>query len=254
MTQMPTNVPQHVAIIMDGNGRWAEQRKGLRSLGHRAGVDVARDIVEYADELGIKVVTVFAFGQENWQRPLTEVKFLMSLFLSTLQKQVKTLHARNMVLRVMGDRSRLSTKLQKVIADAEQLTANNTGLVFNIAISYSGRWDLLQAFKRMQQDVDAGLLASDEINEQTITDYLQTRGLPEPDLLIRTGGELRLSNFMLWQLAYTEYYFSDKLWPDFNRMEFATALTQYANRQRRFGLTGAQLLTEESGERDVLYG
>lgn len=234
-------VPRHVAIIMDGNGRWARKRLLPRVAGHQAGVEAVRGVVEVCGQQGIEVLTLFAFSSENWRRPATEVSLLMELFLQALKREVKRLHANNVRLRVVGDRSAFDPKLQKRIAEAEEITRNNTGLNLLIAANYGGRWDITQAVRAIAAKVAAGQLQDSAITEELLNAHLSTHGFPEPDLFIRTGGEQRVSNFLLWQLAYTEFYFTDVLWPDFNRTVFEAALLSFAQRQRRFGRTGEQV-------------
>lgn len=234
-------LPRHVAIIMDGNGRWAKQRHMPRIAGHRAGVESVRSVVQLCGAKGIEVLTLFAFSSENWRRPETEVSLLMELFMMALQREARRLNENNVRLRVIGDRSRFSAKLQDEIAKAEAVTQNNTSLTLAVAANYGGRWDVTQAVRRLAEDVAAGKLESAAISEEMIRDRLSMADLPEPDLFIRTGGEQRISNFLLWQLAYTELYFTDTLWPDFKEAAFEAALNSFAQRQRRFGRTGDQV-------------
>ena len=234
-------LPRHVAIIMDGNGRWARQRKKPRVFGHRAGVEGVREMGRAGGELGIEVLTLFAFSSENWRRPPEEVSLLMELFLMALEKQVRKLHSNNVQLRIIGDKSAFPEKIQQRIVDAETLTRDNTGLVLNIAANYGGKWDICQAVRQLAERVRQGELEPDDITEQAIADRLCMHDLPEPDLFIRTGGEQRISNFLIWQLAYTELFFTPVLWPDFNREEFEKALISFSHRQRRFGHTGEQM-------------
>ena len=234
-------VPRHVAIIMDGNGRWAKKRMMPRIAGHRAGVESVRTIVQACTRAGVQVLTLFAFSSENWRRPEKEVGLLMELFLTALQRETKKLSANNVRLRVIGDRSRFPQKLQRAIADSEASTRNNTGLILAVAANYGGRWDITHATRQLAQQVEAGQLKAEEITEEHIRSHMALADLPEPDLFIRTGGEQRISNFLLWQLAYTELYFTDTLWPDFKEDAFQRALDSFASRQRRFGRTGDQL-------------
>jgi len=234
-------IPKHVAIIMDGNGRWAKQRSLPRTAGHREGVKSVRAVVEESVRRGIGTLTLFAFSSENWKRPRTEVNVLMELFISALRGEVRRLHENNVRFRVIGERSAFPEKLQHRVAEAEELTASNTALNLQIAANYGGRWDITEAARRLVADVQAGLLDPGDIDEQALTRRLSFPDLPEPDLFIRTGGELRLSNFVLWQSAYSELFFSDVLWPDFNEKAYALALDDYARRQRRFGMTGEQV-------------
>ncbi len=234
-------VPRHVAIIMDGNGRWAKKRMMPRIAGHRAGVESVRTIVQACTRAGVQVLTLFAFSSENWRRPEKEVGLLMELFLTALQRETKKLSSNNVRLRVIGDRSRFPEKLQRAIADSEESTRNNTGLILVVAANYGGRWDITHATRQLAQQVEAGHLRAEAISEEHIRSHVSLADLPEPDLFIRTGGEQRISNFLLWQLAYTELYFTDTLWPDFNEDAFQQALDSFASRQRRFGRTGDQL-------------
>lgn len=235
-------LPQHVAIIMDGNGRWAEQRSKHRLFGHKAGIEAVRASVRYARTQGIQALTLFAFSSENWQRPDDEVSGLMELFTLVLTSEVKRLHKNNIRLQVIGDTSRFSKKLQKHILAATELTAGNTELTLNIAANYGGRWDMINATKAISKDVASGKLMPDDITEALFAEYTQLHSLPELDLLIRTGGECRVSNFLLWQLAYSELMFTPVLWPEFNEDVFAELVSAYQHRERRFGLTGRQLV------------
>jgi undecaprenyl diphosphate synthase len=234
------DMPRHVAVIMDGNGRWATSRMLPRMAGHERGVAALRAIVEACATRGIEALTVFAFSSENWRRPEEEVSFLMGLFLRALQREVRSLHAAQVQLRVVGDLSAFSQKLRDAIVSAEAKTANNTGLVLSVAVNYGGRWDLLAAMRRMLDERPELAEAGRAITEEHLTPYLSLADLPEPDLFIRTGGETRVSNFMLWQLAYTEFYFTDCLWPDFGEEAFARALQAYRSRERRFGRAPGQ--------------
>lgn len=234
-------IPRHVAVIMDGNNRWAKKRFMPGVAGHKAGVDAVRAVVETSAEQGIEVLTLFAFSSENWRRPEKEVNALMQLFIVALEREVKKLHKNNIRLVVMGDKSAFQSKIQNLIDDAEQLTANNDRMTLVIAANYGGQWDIAQAAKRIAQDVEAGKLKTEEINEQVFHTYTWLNEFPAPDLMIRTGGEERISNFMIWQTAYSEFYFSDALWPDFKQKEYKKALDAFANRVRRFGRTDDQL-------------
>jgi len=231
---------------MDGNGRWAKQRHSPRIAGHRAGVEAVRQIVSGCAERGVEVLTLFAFSSENWSRPAREVKLLMELFSSALQQEVKKLHSNNVRLRVIGDKSRFPDKLQHCISDAETLTADNTGLTVVIAANYGGRWDVLQALQRLCREVQNGDLNPDDLTVDQIDQYVMLNDLPEPDLFIRSGGEMRISNYLLWQLAYTELYFTDTLWPDFDEAQLQLALDSFSNRQRRFGRIGEQVERDQS--------
>jgi undecaprenyl diphosphate synthase len=236
-----SKTPRHIAIIMDGNGRWANRRRLPRFAGHRAGVEAVKDVLRACVERGVQALTLFAFSSENWRRPREEVGLLMGLFMSALEQQVRRLHENNVRLRVIGNRGAFSTVLQERIEEAERLTGANTGLDLVIAANYGGRWDIIQAARALAASVQAGELRADEVDEELLQRHLCLSDLPEPDLFIRTGGEKRVSNFLLWQLAYTELYFTDTLWPDFDRTAFDGALASYATRQRRFGRTGDQI-------------
>lgn len=241
LDMVESNLPQHIAIIMDGNGRWAKKRFMPRFAGHRAGIEAARQVVKSCVQKKIKVLTLFAFSSENWRRPEQEVSHLMELFLFGLEREVDTLHKNNIQLRFIGDRSRLNDKLREKLSDAEALTHENTGMVLVIAIDYGGQWDICTAVRQLAQKIETGELKSKEITAARIANYLSFADLPDPDLFIRTSGEMRLSNFMLWQLAYTELYFTETLWPDFNEKALDEALAHYANRERRYGYSSDQL-------------
>jgi undecaprenyl diphosphate synthase len=236
-----TSLPQHIAIIMDGNGRWAKSKGKPRVYGHKKGVTAVRKTITAAAKLGIKSVTLFAFSSENWRRPQEEVSLLMELFVTLLSTEVKRLHKNNLKLRIIGDKKGFSEKLQRKIAESEALTENNTGLVINVAANYGGKWDITQATQRIAQKVLGGEITPDEITEQLISQEVCLSDLPEVDLLIRTSGESRLSNFLLWQVAYAEFYFCEQCWPDFNEDSLADAISWYVNRERRFGCTGEQI-------------
>ena len=231
-------IPKHIAVIMDGNGRWARKRFLPRVAGHKRGVETVRDLVKYCLTLKVEHLTLFAFSSENWRRPSEEVSFLMGLFMQALKREVDKLHKNNIKLIMIGDRSRFDAALIEQINAAETLTQHNTALVLTIAASYGGRWDILQAVNKMQAATPE---LSGHYNEAHLTPYLSMHYAPEPDLFIRTGGEKRISNFLLWQLAYTELYFTDTLWPDFNEEAFKLAIQSYQNRERRFGRTSEQL-------------
>lgn len=234
-------IPRHVAIIMDGNGRWAQHRQLPRIAGHRAGVEAVRQIVKACGENAIDYLTLFAFSSENWRRPKREVALLMDLFLTALQQEVEQLNQNKVRLSVLGDRLGFPEKLQQAIRSAERLTSGNESLYLFIAANYGGRWDITQAVKKLAADVAAGRLLPEEIDSDIIRAHLSLNAAPEPDLFIRTGGEQRISNFLLWHLAYTELYFTDCLWPDFDRDEFEKALASFGGRQRRFGQTAEQV-------------
>jgi undecaprenyl diphosphate synthase len=233
--------PQHVAIIMDGNGRWARSRGMPRVAGHRASVKVVRKIVEACAEHGVRYLTLFAFSSENWRRPPDEVGMLMGLFLDALVREVAGLHRNQVRLRIIGDRESLGQELKQRMQDAEALTAANGGLGLMVAVAYGGRWDIAQACRSLAAEVASGRLAAADITEEQIGARLALAGIPDPDLLIRTGGEQRISNFLLWNLAYTELYFSEALWPEFSPSHLQTALEHFAQRERRFGRTSAQV-------------
>ena len=231
-------IPNHVAVIMDGNGRWARKRFLPRVAGHKRGLETVRELVKQCATLNIKYLTLFAFSSENWRRPDDEVSFLMGLFMDALKREVSKLHDNNIRLILIGDRSRFNTELIAQIEASEQLTANNSGLVLTIAANYGGRWDILQATNKM---IVANPNKTDPFTEADLIPYLAMHYASEPDLFIRTGGEKRVSNFLLWQLAYTEFYFTDTLWPDFDALPFQAAMTSYQERERRFGRTSEQL-------------
>lgn len=235
------NNPRHIAIVMDGNGRWAKQRHLPRMMGHREGFKAVRKIVKACGELKIEVLTLFAFSSENWRRPEQEVNGLMSLFLTALQNEVQKLHENNVQLRVIGDLEKFNSELRQWIAAAQQLTQSNTGLKLVIAANYGGQWDIVQAAKKLAQQVEAGTLKAHEITEEKFSSFMSLSDLPAPDLFIRTSGEYRISNFLLWQLAYTELYFPEVFWPDFDEQELIKALAFYSGRERRFGHTSEQL-------------
>ncbi len=238
-------LPRHIAIIMDGNGRWAKRNHLLRIAGHKAGVEAVRQVVKDCVKKGIEVLSLFAFSSENWQRPEQEVNYLMDLFINALEHEAEKLHKQNIQLRIIGDRARLSEKLRQQMLQAEQLTKENTGLKLIIAANYGGQWDISEAVRQLIREVNNGHIASEEISPALIQKKLSFADLPDPDLLIRTSGEQRISNFMLWQLAYTELYFTDVLWPDFNADELDKALAFFANRERRFGCTSEQLKEDQ---------
>lgn len=231
----PKNMPSHVAIIMDGNGRWAKQQGKLRVFGHQNAVKAVRSAVNFAAKHGIKVLTLYAFSSENWNRPETEVSALMSLFMKVLNSEVKKLHKNNIRLKILGDVSRFSTSLQEKIHASENLTANNSGLILNIAANYGSHWDITQATKKLAEQVQKGELSVQEITPERVQNALVTEKQPQVDLLIRTSGEQRISNFLLWQIAYAELFFTPVLWPDFNEETFSQAIIAFQGRERRFG-------------------
>lgn len=233
------DTPRHVAVIMDGNGRWAKKRFLPRVMGHRQGLEALEEMCRVCASAGVEYLTVFAFSTENWRRPQDEVSFLMDLFLNALNKRVGKMHENGLRLKIIGDRSRFSDAIRQGIEHAETLTAANTGLTLTIAADYGGRWDILQAANALLRE------GKTEISEQDLTAKLMLGDAPEPDLFIRTGGETRISNFMLWQMAYAEFYFTDALWPDFNEAEILQAFASFKQRERRFGRTSEQLPPEQ---------
>lgn len=232
-----SDIPRHIAVIMDGNGRWAKQHKLPRVAGHTRGVGRVNEIVEACVRLGVGNLTLFAFSSENWRRPADEVSKLMELFVQALEREVTSMHRHGIRLRIVGDKTRFHARLQHLIREAEQLTAGNARMTLTVAANYGGRWDILQAFNAWLKDHPG----SCEISEEALTRYLAMSDAPEPDLFIRTGGEQRISNFLLWQLAYTELYFTPTLWPDFDAGELDRAIAWYRQRERRFGRTSEQL-------------
>ena len=236
----PTALPRHIAIIMDGNGRWAEQQGKPRIMGHRAGVESVQDIVRAARELGIGVLTLYAFSTENWKRPPLEVQALMGLLKSFLESELATMVHNNVSLRCLGQKERIPAEVRKVLERVIQETAGNTGLILNLALSYGGRSEITQAVQAIAQKCQAGTLNPAEIDQSVLEQHLYTAGLPDPDLVIRTGGETRLSNFLLWQASYAELYFTEILWPDFRKKDLLHAILDFQKRQRRFGKTGEQ--------------
>jgi undecaprenyl diphosphate synthase len=233
--------PQHVAIIMDGNGRWARSRGMPRPAGHRASIKVVRKVVEDCADRDVRFLTLFAFSSENWRRPPDEVGMLMKLFLDALEREVADLHRNQVRLAFIGDRDLLGAELKRRMQSAEQLTAANAGLRLTVAMAYGGRWDIAQACRSLAADAVAGTIAAADIDEAHVAGRLALAGLPDPDLLIRTGGERRISNFLLWNLAYTELFFSDELWPDFSPAHLEAAFESFKQRERRFGKTSGQL-------------
>ncbi len=234
-------VPRHVAIIMDGNNRWAKKRFLPGIAGHKAGVRAVREVIETCAEAGVEVLTLFAFSSENWKRPADEVSALMELFMAALRREVNKLDKNGIRLKILGDCSRFHPDLQAAIAAAEQQTAGNSRFTLQVAANYGGRWDITQAVRQLAGQVRDGSLQPDEISEDLISRHLNTANGPEPDLLVRTGGEQRISNFLLWQMAYTEFYFTDLYWPDFRRQAMQAALDSFVQRERRFGRTSEQL-------------
>jgi undecaprenyl diphosphate synthase len=237
-------LPKHIAIVMDGNGRWAQKRGLERIKGHQAGVEAVKVIIRSCAEKGICVLSLFAFSSENWSRPDNEVQFLMALFIESLNQELDELHQHGIRLMFTGERSNLSQPLIHAMSRAERLTKNNKGLCLNIVVNYGGKWDIIQATRMLAQKVKAGEISADDINENMFSNYLSTRGIPCPDLFIRTSGEKRISNFLLWQLAYSELYFCDEYWPDFNIESLEKAVAFYTKCERRFGLTSEQVTKE----------
>ncbi|MFN7271715.1 MAG: polyprenyl diphosphate synthase [Gammaproteobacteria bacterium] len=234
-------LPQHIAIVMDGNGRWAEARGEPRTAGHRAGIEPVRRTIRECARLGVRALTLFAFSSENWRRPETEVATLMSLFMDALDREVEELNSNGVRLRIIGNRQSLAVRLQQRIAEAEALTAANTRLDLQVAVSYGGRWDLVEAARRLAARAASGALRPADIDEAALAAELQLSELPDPDLFIRTGGDHRVSNFLLWNIAYAELFFTDTLWPDFDERVLAEAIADFESRERRFGLTGGQV-------------
>ncbi|KAA9325456.1 isoprenyl transferase [Adhaeribacter soli] len=236
------NLPKHVAVIMDGNGRWAKKRGGLRIFGHQSAITAVRETVEAAAELGVEYLTLYAFSTENWNRPQYEVNALMQLLVSTIGKETATLMKNNIRLHAIGNTESLPASCRKELEEAIEATQHNTRMTLVLALSYSGRWDIAQAINRIGKAIQNGTLLPEEVNEQNFGSFLATTGMPDPELLIRTSGEQRISNFLLWQLAYTELYITDLLWPDFRKENLYEALVAYQGRERRFGKTSEQLI------------
>ena len=241
MVEDKRRLPGHIAIIMDGNGRWARQNGRRRSTGHRAGVKATRTVVETCVDRGIDILTLFAFSSENWKRPQDEVTGLMSLFLEVLRNEVDSLHENGVRLNFIGDRDQLPRGLGLSLAEAEQKTAGNERMQLVLAVAYGGRWDIVQAAQRVAVAISKGELDANTVDEAVLNKYMSLGGIPDPDLLIRTGGERRISNFLLWDLAYTELYFTDTLWPEFDSSDLDAALKFFADRERRYGKTGEQV-------------
>ncbi|MCF8284569.1 MAG: isoprenyl transferase [Sphingobacteriales bacterium] len=245
MSQVPNinkeNLPLHIAIIMDGNGRWAKEKGKLRIFGHQNGVKAVRDTVESAAEIGIKHLTLYAFSTENWNRPKFEVNALMELLVSTINKETKTLMENNIRLNAIGDLEQLPSSCLRELKEAIDKTKDNTRMTLHLALSYSSKWEITQAVKKIAEEVKEGKLDLATINDSTLDQYLTTAGIPDPELLIRTSGEHRISNFLLWQIAYSEFYFTDKLWPDFRKEDLYDAIIDYQSRERRFGKTSEQV-------------
>lgn len=238
-----SNLPKHIAVIMDGNGRWAKKKGGIRIFGHQNAIEAVRDTVEAAAELGVSFLTLYAFSTENWSRPKHEVSALMQLLVSTIRKETATLNKNNVRLLTIGDTGSLPKSCQRELKEAIELTKDNSRLTLILALSYSGRWDITQATARIAQKVKEGALDVAEVDEKTVAAYLSTAGFPDPELLIRTSGEQRISNFLLWQLAYTELYITELLWPDFRKEHLYKAILSFQSRERRFGKTSEQLIS-----------
>lgn len=234
-------LPQHIAIIMDGNGRWAKERGKQRLFGHQSAIQSVREVSEASAEIGVKYLTLYAFSTENWNRPLAEVSGLMSLLATTITKEVVTMNKNSIKLNAIGDLKSLPKANYEQLMQAIDDTSHNTRMTLTLALSYSGRWDLTQASRRLAEDVKAGKLQPEEVNDQLVSSYLSTAGMPDPELLIRTSGEERISNFLLWQLAYSELYFTSKYWPDFRKADLYEAILNYQRRERRFGKTSEQI-------------
>ena len=242
------NIPRHIAIVMDGNGRWARAKHRPRFLGHKKGVEAVRGIVKACAALNVECLSLFAFSSENWKRPEEEITNLMGLFMMALEREAKALAKNNVRLQIIGDLSHFSEKLRKKIIQVEELTANSNGLRLIIAANYGGRWDVTRAMQKIATMIDSKEKTIDSICEEDIAAQVTTHGIPDPDLFIRTGGEKRISNFLIWQMAYTELYFTDVLWPDFNAEELNIAIKDYSSRQRRFGKTSEQVIAEKEKE------
>lgn len=236
-------LPQHVAIIMDGNGRWAKQKGNLRVFGHRSAIKAVRDTIEGAAELGIKYVTLYAFSTENWNRPKAEVRALMELLVNTIQKETPTLIKNNIRLRAIGNLEDLPTKCRKELQEAMDTTRDFEHMTLTLALSYGGRWDMLNAIKAIIRKAEAGELRADDLTEDTLKSHLSTNFMPDPELMIRTSGEFRISNFLLWEIAYSEIFITPKFWPDFRREDLHEAILDFQKRERRFGKTGEQIKT-----------
>ncbi|RIW16193.1 isoprenyl transferase [Algoriphagus lacus] len=236
-----TKIPRHIAIIMDGNGRWAKKKGAMRIFGHRHAIQAVKDAIEGADNLGVKYLTLFSFSTENWSRPQDEVKALMELLVKTIIDEISLMMKNNIRLEVIGDIESLPKSAYEKLMEARKVTAANTGLTVILALSYSGQWEITQATKRIAQKISEGKLKPEDITQQTFADHLDTAGIPDPELMIRTSGEYRISNFLLWQLAYTELYFTPVLWPDFRTEHLYAAVEDYQKRERRFGKTGEQV-------------
>ncbi|MFY0600367.1 MAG: isoprenyl transferase [Cyclobacteriaceae bacterium] len=238
------NLPKHIAVIMDGNGRWAKGKGAARIFGHKNAIKAVRDVTEGCAELGIQYLTLYAFSTENWARPKIEVDALMNLLVATINDEISTLIDNNVSLNSIGDITKLPEKARRRLEEAKEKTSKNTGLKLNLALNYSGRWDLTQAMKNIAKKVASGELSEGVVNEECISSHLSTFGIPDPELLIRTSGEMRISNFLLWELAYSELYFPEVLWPDFRKEHLIEAIASYQKRERRFGKISEQLNVE----------
>ncbi len=240
------NLPKNSGIIMDGNGRWAKRRRLPRIAGHNAGIDSVREIVEVCGDIGVKVLTLFTFSQENWKRPMMEISALMKLLVTTLNREIRELMEKNVRITCIGDLQDLPGQTQQSMQEALEMTKNNTGLILNLALSYGSRKEITRAVKKIAEDIYSGKISPEEINESLISNSLQTSGLPDPDLVIRTSGEFRISNFLLWQIAYAEIYVTKTLWPDFRKSDLFEAISNYLKRERRFGMVTEQLYTKST--------
>ena len=229
------NIPKHIAIIMDGNGRWAKARNLPRAMGHKAGVETIRRVIKEADRLGVKYLTLYAFSTENWKRPKDEVNALMKLLVQFLRQELQELHENRVVIKVLGDITRLPKECQDEINKSIELTKNNDGIVMNVALNYGGRDEIIRGIKLIVEDINSGRINLEDINEEVMNNYLYTKGIPDPDIIIRPSGEQRLSNFLLWQCAYSEFWYSDICWPDFKEDDLRKAIYDFQNRDRRFG-------------------
>lgn len=238
------NLPKHIAVIMDGNGRWAKKQGARRIFGHQNAIKAIRDISEGSAEIGIKYLTLYAFSTENWNRPKAEIRGLMELLVATIRKETETLIKNNIMLKAIGDIDSLPKKCQRELSEAMEITKNNSGLTLVLALSYSGRWDIVQGIKSLLKDVKNELISEKDINQELFSRYLSTSNIPDPELLIRTSGEMRISNFLLWQMAYTELYITELLWPDFRKEHLIEAIISYQRRERRFGKISEQVNLE----------
>lgn len=239
-----SNLPKHIAVIMDGNGRWAKKQGARRIFGHQNAIKAVRDISEGSAEIGIKYLTLYAFSTENWKRPKAEIKGLMELLVATIRKETETLIKNNIILKAIGDIGSLPAKCRRELSEAIDITKNNSGLTLVLALSYSGRWDIVEGIKSLLKDVKNELISEEDINQELFSRYLSTSNIPDPELLIRTSGEMRISNFLLWQMAYTELYITELLWPDFRKEHLIEAIISYQKRERRFGKISEQVNLE----------